>query len=68
MTVSLSLICFSHHRISTDVFSTTRRDLLRITPETAIKRKDAKNAEERKGKDRETILTGLVIFVLALRP
>jgi hypothetical protein len=38
-----------------------------MNPKTAIKRKDAKHAEERKGKYRETILTGLVIFFLALR-
>jgi len=35
-------------------------------PKTA-KRKDAKSAEERKGKYLETILTGLVTFVFSLR-
>jgi len=38
-----------------------------FNPKTPAKRKDAKNAEERKGKYRETILTGLVIFIFALR-
>ena len=39
----------------------------RINLKTAIKRKDAKHAKERKGKYRETILTRLVIFIFALR-
>jgi hypothetical protein len=38
---------------------------LPLNPKTAIKRKDAKDAEERKGKYQETILTGLVIFIFA---
>jgi len=40
---------------------------LTFQPKTAIQRKDAKNAEEGKEKYRETILTGLAIFILALR-
>jgi len=37
-----------------------------MNPKTAIKRKDAKRAEERKGKYRETILTELMIVIFAL--